>query len=169
MAATVVVDGQPTNFLAGIKRADGLHLVDIDYAPALRDDYLPATLTSEQYPELIEPGRTIDTVAVGAVLSSFNWPKQSERYQRVAVFVNALFDKHAEFQKQPHHRKWQEVNLAAKVIGWKRFPAAQEWLEGAGQQGVPVADASGRVAVSPDDPLYREFLQWKRTRGKGAR
>jgi uncharacterized protein len=169
VAATVVVDGEPTSFLSDVKRSDGLHLLAIDYTPALREDYLPTALTSEQYPNLIEPGASIDTVAVGAVLAAFNWPKQSERYQRVATFVSALFDKHAEFQKQPHHRKWQEVNLAAKVIGWKRFPAAQEWLDGGGQQSTPsVVDASGRVSVSPDDPLYREFLQWKRSRGKSV-
>ena len=169
VAATVVVDGQPSNFLSGVTRADGFHLLAIDWAPALRDDYLPATLTAEQYPNLIEQGAGVDTVAVGAVLAAFNWPKNSERYQRVATFVDALFEKHAEFQKQPHHRKWQEVNLAAKVIGWKRFPEAQEWLEGAGRQAVPVADASGGPprALATDEPLYREFLQWKRTHAKG--
>jgi uncharacterized protein len=59
----------------------------------------------------------------------FAWPPGSERYRKVARFTDAFFGKFQQFLQPPRHPKWQEVNLAATVPGWKRFPAAQEWLQ----------------------------------------
>ena len=95
----------------------------------LSDKYFPATLRHEDYPRLIAAGNTINTLAVGTVLGAFNWPEKSERYKRIARFVDAFFSKFDNFLAPSRHPKWSEVNLAAEVPGWKRFPAAQQWLE----------------------------------------
>jgi uncharacterized protein len=130
IAATALIAGKPVRSMSRLTRADQLHLVPIPYASQLIGDYLPATLTHDDYPDMIAPGETVDTVAVGAVLIAYNWTKaNADRYRRVQRFVEAFFPKIAEFQKPPRHPKWREVNLAATLPGWQRFEAAQAWLD----------------------------------------
>ena len=59
--------------------------------------------------------------------------------------MEALFTKLPEFQKPPRHPKWVEVNLAATVPGWRRFKAAQDWLDRTGREEPP-AGAAGSGA-----------------------
>ena len=183
VAATLMLDGKPLSILGSLKDSDGLKLLPVPYTQPLEDDYLPAEITNDDYPNLIPAGQSLETVAVGAVLAAYNWPKNTDRHQRVARLVNALFNRLAEFQKMPRHPKWKEVNLAALLPGWKRFPAAAEWLEGASQRTAAIpsaqAPASGTQATpapapepSPpaaaatpapnDDAMFREFMDWKR-------
>jgi hypothetical protein len=128
----------------------------------------------------------VDTVAVGAVLIAYNWPKtNADRYRRVQKFVEAFFPKIAEFQKPPRHVKWREINLSATLPGWTRFDAAQAWLDnqrsaaaaaeqGAGGQTVAssaaVARSGGTVERSAqrqaDPALFQEFLRWRQTQGR---
>jgi uncharacterized protein len=130
IAATALIAGKPVRSMSRLSRSDRLHLVPIPYPTQLIGDYLPASLTHDDYPDLIAPGETVDTVAVGAVLIAYNWPKTSaDRYRRVQRFVEAFFPKIAAFQKAPRHPKWREVNLAATLPGWQRFEAAQAWLD----------------------------------------
>ena len=70
--AVVAVQGQPSKATTQIKDPN-LHLVPIDYDKSLQSDYLPAQLTSDNYPNLIAKGDVVDTVAVPAVLAAFNW------------------------------------------------------------------------------------------------
>src|SRR6516165_4194587 len=130
IAATALISGKPVSSMLKLSRSDGLHFVPIPYPRQLIGDYLPATLAHDDYPELIASSETVDTVAVGAVLIAYNWPKTNvDRYRRVQRFVEAFFPKLDEFQKPPRHPKWREVNIAATLPGWNRFPAAQEWLD----------------------------------------
>src|ERR1700722_15319484 len=146
IAATVLIAGKPVRSMSKLSRKDGLHLVPIPYPKQLSEDYLPATLTHDDYPELVPAGDSVDTVAVSAVLIAYNWPKTSlDRYSRVQRFVEAFFPKIAEFQKPPRHVKWREVNLAATLPGWKRFDAAQAWLD---QHNSP--DMSSNQSAAPD-------------------
>jgi len=139
--ATVEISGKPVNLFSSIRAGDGLKLLPIPYIDALEADYLPAELTSAEYPGLLAAGQSIESVAVGAVLVTLNWPRNTDRYRRVAQFVNSMFDSFVEFQKAPRHPKWREVNLAALLPGWKRFPAAQNWIEG------PAAGSAAQVAT----------------------
>jgi uncharacterized protein len=130
IAATALIAGKPVRSMSKLLRNDRLHFVPIPYPTQLIGDYLPATLGHDDYPELIPPGETVDTVAVGAVLIAYNWPKTNvDRYRRVQRFVEAFFPKISEFQKPPRHPKWREVNIAATLPGWARFEAAQAWLD----------------------------------------
>jgi hypothetical protein len=173
--------------MSKLSGADGLHLVPIPYPNKLYDDYLPTTLTHDDYPDLIASGETVKTVAVSAVLIAYNWPKTNrDRYARVQRFVEAFFPKIADFQKPPRHVKWREVNLGATLPGWKRFDAAQAWLDqhdGADANGTsataeqatggrpaatPVRSAGGAPPLSdPDSALFQEFLKWRKERGRG--
>jgi uncharacterized protein len=178
IAATATVAGKPVRSLLKLSRNDGLHFVQIPYTKELNQlngDYLPATLTHEDYPELVESGE-VNTVAVGAVLIAYNWPKtNTDRYGRVQRFVDAFFPKIAEFQKSPYHPKWRDVNIGATLPGWNRFDAAQAWLDSHAQQAsVDDQDSlaefrqfmarQGRANLSQEElaKLYAAFQEWRR-------
>jgi TRAP transporter TAXI family solute receptor len=168
IAATVLVAGKPADSMLRLTHADGLAFLPIPYNSALSTDFLPAELTHADYPDMIPEGQSIKTVADSAVLIAYNWAKDSDRYRRVEMFVNAFFSKIAEFQKPPHHAKWREVNLNSSLEGWNRLPSAQKWLDShfnvaaGGDRGQLQAQAS--QAPTNDAALFQEFLQWKRAR-----
>jgi TRAP-type uncharacterized transport system substrate-binding protein len=152
-----------------------LHLVSIPYDKRLQDLYLPSEFSSDDYPNLIPPGETVDTVAAGILLASFNWPEKSDRYQKVAKFVDTLFSKIGEFPKPPRHPKWREASITAVVPGWQRFKAAQEWLDTHAQQPGEADQASlskfrelmaqhGHPNLSQEElvKLYAQFQEWNR-------
>ena len=129
IAGMVYVAGKPTTLFEGVEPEAGIAFVSVPATPELLDIYLPANLEHADYPRLIPEGETVETVAVGAVMAVYNWNRNSERYRKVANFVQTFFDNFDDFLSAPRHPKWQEVNLSAVVPGWTRFPAAQEWLD----------------------------------------
>jgi hypothetical protein len=151
-------------------------LVPIDYAPALQADYLPSQLKAEDYPSLIPAGQRVDTIAVPAILAAYNWVPGSERYKKVDRFVQAFFDKFEDLQKPPFHPKWKEVALAAPLQGWKRFPAAQAWLDRHANTASETRrkfdqfiaerglDPGKSALATPEQnsALFEQFLEWQR-------
>jgi hypothetical protein len=71
----------------------------------------------------------VPTIAVPTALVAFNWPTKTNRYQRVARFVDVLFSRIDRLQAPGFDPKWKSINLAATVPGLSRFAAAQEWLD----------------------------------------
>jgi len=126
IAAMTFVAGQPARIFASVPPGSGLHFLEVPLTPALVDTYLPSRLTAERYPNLVEAGGGVDTVAVGAVMAVYAWQPGTERHRKVARFIEAFFSRFDEFQRPPRHAKWREVNLAAQVPGWTRFGVAQE-------------------------------------------
>jgi TRAP transporter TAXI family solute receptor len=173
--AVVAVQGKPSKFITQIKD-ENLHLVPIEYASALQTDYLPSRMSSEDYPSIIAPGTTVDTIAVPAILAVYNWAPGTERYRKVELFVNRLFEHIADFQKPPFHPKWQEVVLTSNLAGWTRFAAAQRLLDGhfaTAQSGTQknfdrflASHKAGDVPSSDLDrqALFQEFLRWDSAR-----
>lgn len=165
IAATALIAGKPSKMMGGLPK--GLHFLPIPYSTAMGEDYLPAILNSDDYPDVITPGQAVDTLAVGSVLISYNWAKNSDRYRRVEKFVNAFFPRIADFREPPRHVKWREVNLAAEMTGWTRFEAAEEWLNAARTQGQFQSSVTSRgvpAAQETQDRLFHEFLKWNATR-----
>jgi branched-chain amino acid transport system substrate-binding protein len=168
--AIIAVEGKPLQWLSQVNDPN-LHLVPVNYDKSLRDEYLPAQLSAEDYPNLISGADPVDTIAGEAVLASYNWQPGTDRYRRLALLVESLFTHMSQLQRPPFHPKWQELAPLAPVAGWTRFKAAQEWVD----RNTPVANASsatpstlGARASSPeDDPaLYRQFLEWRANRLK---
>jgi TRAP-type uncharacterized transport system substrate-binding protein len=154
-----------------------LHLVPIPYDRRLQDLYLPTTLSGEEYPNLLSPGETIDTLAASQLLVTYDWPENSERYKKVARFVDVFFSKIDEFQKPPRHPKWSEASIVASVIGWQRFKAADDWLTTQNMKPIAQSAESDRVGFERfltdnriqggSDPtkreaLFRQFLEWRK-------
>jgi TRAP transporter TAXI family solute receptor len=168
--AVIAVQGKPSGAISQV-RDDRLHLVPVDYDKSLQDDYLPASLTAEDYPNLIADQERVDTIAVPAVLAAYNWAPNTGRYRTLALFVDNFFAKFPALQNPPFHPKWKEVSLSTPVPGWRRFAPAKQWLDSHGI--VPVArarfdevakqDAAASRRPSPDqdqDTLFKQFRAW---------
>jgi TRAP transporter TAXI family solute receptor len=180
IAATILTTAAPASAVKPLKASDGYRLLSVPLAGALIDDYIPARLTSSDYPNLIAPGETVDTIAASSVLIAYNWPKGTDRYQRIDRFVKAFFAKFAELQKPPRNPKWREANLFATVRGWKRFDGAEaaladlraqmlasqrEQQQAAQQQAGQATQASGRTLTEAErNQLFQDFLKWSASR-----
>lgn len=135
IAAAARVGGAPIPGFAAIKPEDNLHFVPIsrqNLSPAdfdkVRALYSPARLKHEHYPQLIPEGESVPTVATGAVLAVYNWPRDASRHDQLVKFVTLFFENIDKFRQAPRHAKWKDVNLAAETPGWRRFKPAQDWL-----------------------------------------
>src|SRR4051812_36196389 len=129
MAAVVFITSKPVDAFVRGRFDPGFKFLPVNYDSKFEDYYLPAVLEGSEYPNLIKQGERVSTIAVPTVLVSFNWPKATNRYQRVARFVDYLFSRIDRLQTPGFDPKWKSINLAAAVPGLDRFSAAQEWLD----------------------------------------
>ncbi len=129
MAAVVFITSKPVDAFVRGRWEPGFKFLPVAYESKLEDYYLPAVLEASEYPNLIKQGERVSTIAVPTVLVAFNWPAGSNRYQRVARFVDYLFSRIDRLQAPGFDPKWRSINLAATVPALARFSAAQEWLD----------------------------------------
>ena len=167
--AVIVVGGKPYLSVTTFNNDGRFHLATVDYSKPLQSDYLPTTLTSKDYPNLIAEGETVDTIAVPSVLAAYNWEPNTERGRKLALFVDAFFKKFAALQNPPFHPKWKEVSLPAPLAGWNRLPLAQQWLDKNGVEPVKrhfdaflQANPAAANIQSEDDKeaLFEQFHAW---------
>jgi TRAP transporter TAXI family solute receptor len=176
--AVIVVGGKPYKSVSSFND-NRFHLVTVDYDKPLQSDYLPATLSAKDYPNLVADGEKVDTIAVPAVLAAYNWAPNTDRYRKLANFVDAFFTKFPTFQNPPFHPKWKEVSLSAPLAGWNRLPAAQQWLDKNNLQ--PMARerfdtflqqnpaAAAKVTSDADkEALFKQFQSWEADRAARA-
>jgi TRAP-type uncharacterized transport system substrate-binding protein len=129
MAAVVFITAKPVDAFVRGRFDAGFKFLPVPYNSKLEDYYLPSTLEAADYPNLIKQGEHLETIAVPTALVAFNWPTNSNRYERVARFVEHLFSRLDKLQGPGFDPKWKSINLAASVPGLTRFPAAQVWLD----------------------------------------
>jgi TRAP-type uncharacterized transport system substrate-binding protein len=159
---------KPSRLFQDIRPDENLHFLPI--IGNLPSNYTPITLTSNDYPELISNNAPVKTVEVGTVLVTYNWPANSERFQRVNHFVQALFAHVKDIQAS--HPKWHAFDITSSVSGWTRFPAAEQWLKKAGlalgesKTTVVHFDTEQREALFKDfaqrEDLFREFAAYQK-------
>lgn len=151
IAALAFVAGKPAPLFRNMTDHGGLHFLAIPLKPEITAVYVPTRLTATDYPGLVPADHAVDTVAVGTVLAAANLAPRSERYRNVANFVDTFFTQFQTLLEPGHHPKWSEVNLAADLPGWRRFPAADEWLK---------HNAATPVAMSPQDlkAVFSRFI-----------
>ena len=175
IAAMLTVGGKPAQALDRMDKNDGLKLLAIPYAKDLEDSFYPGTLAHADYPQLLAEGESLDTVAVCAVLVSFNLTGDAARTRKLAKFTDRFFSNFDALLEPPRHPKWREVNFAATLEGWRRAPAAQAWIDraktmvdSASRQQFDsfLAEASGADGKSISETerasLFRAFLEWNR-------
>lgn len=170
-----------------VPNGPGFRLIPIPYDERLYQHYLPTTLDHDDYPDLIPAGRTVETVAIQTLLAVVNWPRDHPRYRKLARFTHAFFENFEKFVQPPRHPRWRTVNLAARIPGWRRFPAAQEWLDAKlhgkmsskAENGVRTAlEAAMPGPADLDEPdglkkeereeLFTSFTRWLDTMQTGA-
>jgi TRAP transporter TAXI family solute receptor len=175
--AVVAVGGKPYKSVSTFKD-DRFHLVPVQYAKPLQDDYLPASLSVKDYPNLVSDQERVDTIAVPAVLAAYNWAPNTERYRKLALFVDAFFTKFPTFQNPPFHPKWKEVSLSAPLPDWQRLPAAKQWLDRHGIEAVArnrfeeflqQSPAAGKLQSDAErEALFKQFQAWEAERNAKA-
>jgi TRAP-type uncharacterized transport system substrate-binding protein len=174
--AMVLLDSDTSKDVLAFASDGDFHLVPISFealASPLEElivHYAPSQFSGEEYPNLVQPGQQVETIAVTRVLALRNWPEGSAHYERLADLSEALstywFD---EIQKPAGNG----IGLAEQALGWKRFRPTEILLarraqqaeerrafeEFTGAQGVcPLLDAAAR------ERLFDAFLAWRRTR-----
>ena len=126
IAAMTRIVGQPAQPFLNLS-PHKLHFLSVP-ADQVGLPYRKAELTRESYPNLI--GQPIETVAVSAVLATSTDPQRPDRQARIDRFVEAFFSDFYRLREDDQHPKWQEVNPAIDIPGWRRLPSAKQALAG---------------------------------------
>jgi len=166
IAAVVSTGGKPNDLFVKLKPEPGFHFLSIPYSEKFADYYVPCPLTSDDYPNLIPIGQSIDNLCMSAVLAVYNFPKGSDRARRLERFIQYYFERFDKLKQPSFHPKWKEVNLLAKVPGWNRYWLAAEKLAAMQNGAGAPAEAAANRAPSERDKTFEEFLAWRKQREK---
>jgi TRAP-type uncharacterized transport system substrate-binding protein len=168
ISALVYVATKPSRLFQDIRPDENLHFLPI--TGNLPTYYTATTITSDDYSELVSKDAPVKTVEVGTALVAYNWPANSERYQRVNYFVQAFFAHVGDIQAS--HPKWHQFDITSSVLGWTRFSPAVQWLKKAeltpeeSRTTVVVhLDTKQREALFKDfqrEVLFREFTAYQK-------
>lgn len=121
-----VVGAKPLPILENITAEDGFRLVSIPFSDRLASIYDQASFTSDDYPNLVTD-KLVEGISVPVVLAVYDkFSKGSSRYKNIVTFSEAFLETIPRLQQPPRHPKWREIDLEAKVDGWRRF----EYFEG---------------------------------------
>jgi uncharacterized protein len=161
IAALALVSGRPAPIFRDLIGENNLHFLALPLNPALSANYVPARLTADDYPALIQYNQPVDTVAVGAVLVVANLQPASDRYRNVANFVDAFFTGFQSLVSPGHNPKWREVNIAAELPGWRRFAPAADWL----QRNAPTASEPSEQALKS---IFARFIDERQQAAGGT-
>jgi formylglycine-generating enzyme required for sulfatase activity/TRAP-type uncharacterized transport system substrate-binding protein len=175
VAAFAYVAAKPTALFDGLGGGDGMHFLALPLQSIPAGTYVPGRLTAEDYPRLIPAGAPVATIAVPMAMVVTTLAPGNERYRAVEDFVDAFFTQLPRLQQAPHHPKWKEVDVAAELPGWKRFTAAELWLQRRTMAKVreekklfdtfldTEAEHSGVPALSAQQKnrLFEQYVRWK--------
>src|SRR5215475_7828166 len=169
IAAIFQLGAKPNDFLAKLKPEPGMRFLPLNWGQKFSDYYLPARLTHDDYPNLIPPGESVDTLAVPVVLAVYNFPKKHDRFRRVERFIHYYFERFDKLKQPSFHHKWKEINLTASVPGWNRYSVADEVLTAMAKDAVarqanssqPGRSGPNATALS-NSQLFEEFLEWRK-------
>jgi uncharacterized protein len=178
IAAIALLSGKPAPLLRDLKE-EGLHLIEIPFSQSAENVYAPTRLTETDYPRLIQQGQPVKTIAVGSVLAVAELRAVPERNRNVMNFVDVFFTGFPSLLEPGHHPKWQEVNIATDLPGWRRYAPAEQWL----QRNIQIAkapsvdelrlmfarfvderrEATGQppMAVQEKSVLFQQFRAWQ--------
>src|SRR5258705_8708046 len=121
IAGVVFVTSKPVDAFVRGKWEEGFKFLPVEYGTKFEDYYLPSYLDSTDYPNLVAKSERIATIAVPTILAAFNWRYGSDRYRRVARFVEELYSGVDKLKTPGFDPKWKDVNLSTKVPGLSVF------------------------------------------------
>jgi TRAP-type uncharacterized transport system substrate-binding protein len=180
IAALAFVAGKPAPLFLPLKGNDGLHFLAVPINEAITNIYIPARLSAADYPDVMPQDKSIDTIAVGNVLVVADLRQVPERYRNVANFVDVFFTGFQSLLTPGHHPKWNEINIAAELPGWRRYAPADQWL----QRNMQIAKTpnpemlrtmfsrfvderrqaigGGAMSQQDKDALFQQFQSWQK-------
>src|SRR5450432_4117739 len=124
IASVVFVTSKPVDAFVRGKWEEGFKFLPVEYGSKFEDYYLPTYLDSTDYPNLVAKSERVATIAVPTILAAFSWRPGSERYRRVARFVDELFGGVNKLKTPGFDPKWKDVNLSTRdaraVVGLLR-------------------------------------------------
>src|ERR1700726_3255493 len=91
ISGVVFVTSKPVDAFVKGKWEPGFKFLPVEFGPKFGDYYLPTYLESTDYPNLVAKDARIATIAVPTILAAYNWRPGTDRYDRVARFVEELF------------------------------------------------------------------------------
>ncbi len=162
-------------FLKG-KLPEGFKFLPIEYTDKL-EYYAPAYLEHADYPALIPQGQQIATISVPAVLAVYDWPKNTDRYQRLdarrRLSLRALREA-AEGARLPREVEGREPRRqrAGLDSASSRCRTGSTRPRSSSARSVDPAQLRAQAArAAPNDPaeqerLFRQFLEWNRKQSK---
>lgn len=180
VAAIADLSGKPDSVFATLADRD-LHFLAVPLKPEMASSYFPTQLTAKDYPNLVKPEAPVDTVSVGVVMIVAGLAPNTERYRNVANFVDAFFTQFPRLQEPGRSPKWNEVNLAAELPGWRRFPPAETWLQrNLVATAEPMSEkqlqdvfskfidersraAGSKLTSAEKNELFGQFLKWQQS------
>ena len=122
---------------------------------------------------MVEEGHDVNTIAVSAVLICYNWPRNSDRYRRIAYFVDRFFPKISELQSRRIIRNGARPIWPPFCRAGTDFLPLQNGSSNVGQTGPAAADTRERFdqflagrsrepnSEAERDRLFQEFLDWQ--------
>jgi TRAP-type uncharacterized transport system substrate-binding protein len=127
IAAMMRASGKPVSIIKEVQPGEPLHLLSVPAEP-LAGIYSPTSLTSDDYPGLIDPATPVQTVAVANALIGYNWPRDHPRGQAVARFAERFFGQYDKLLEDGYHDSWADIDVSVQVPGLQRHWAAEDAL-----------------------------------------
>ena len=140
---------------APLKRDEGIHFLAIPVNAEIAAAYTPTRLSGGGLSRAGAQDKPVETIAVGNVLAVAELRQMPERYRNVANFVDMFFTGFQSLLEPGHHPKWNEVNLAAELPGWRRYAPADQWL----QRNMQIAKAPSPEMLRT---MFSRFLDERR-------
>src|SRR6202047_2212693 len=110
ISGVVFVTSKPVDAFVKGKWEEGFKFLPVEYGSKFEDYYLPSYLEQADYPNLVAKSERIATIAVPTILAAFNWRLGSDRYRRVARFVDQLYSRVDKLKTPGFDPKWNDVN-----------------------------------------------------------
>ena len=177
--AIVAIEGKPLQWLNQVNDRN-LHLVPVDYAKPLHEEYLPSKLSSADYPNLVPEGGCRDdrsrgaagVVQLGAEQRPLPAPGAAGGHDVRQGRAAAAAAVPSEVEGTGAEGDGGRLDPLQGVAGLAR-PQHASGRGGVGRIGRCTCARAGRctgrsAAPQQRDPLYREFLEWRASRAKAT-
>lgn len=159
-AAMVVVTRKPSSKLRKVKVNSGLHFLPVPMNKRVLRTYFPDPLTAEDYPNLVPPGKSVETARMAAVLAVYNWKDKSLRYANVTKFIRTFIGKLDQLSQASRKDVWQKLDLAGEVKGWQQYePAANIIRRAVASRQVAAPKLQSRIEKNSEFAAFVKLVQ----------
>jgi TRAP-type uncharacterized transport system substrate-binding protein len=128
ISAMTRASGKPVSIIEAVEPGEPFHLLPVPQE-SIASIYAPTSLSSDDYPALIQSGQDIPTVAVANALIGYNWPRDHPRGKAIARFTERFFKGFDTLLDSAYHKSWEEIDITRAIPGLDRHWAAEDALK----------------------------------------